>query len=116
MNEGKPLPVTPCSLPFHLLGSERFEQRRGIGPGRYRSPRCSPHLEPSSLEMDDVPFVASSKTISAWPYVGAFQLRRPVADRIHVIVRGGSSPGSLGSRMSRRALGGVALRFPALLT
>jgi len=42
----------PLARPlFDDLGSERFTQRRGVGPGRCRSPCHSPHFEPRSLEL-----------------------------------------------------------------
>jgi hypothetical protein len=49
---------------------------------------------------------------------GVFCLRRPVTDWIHVHVRvsGGSSTGSFGSRLTCRALGGVALGLTSLLS
>jgi len=52
--------------------------------------------------------------------VGVCCLGCPVTDRVHVHVQvresGGSSPGSRGSRLSRRALVGIALRLSTFLS
>ena len=60
---------------------------------------------------------AASEAISAGPYGGIFRLRPPVPKRAdaHVKIResGGSSRGS---RLARRALGGIALRFASFLS
>ena len=50
---------------------------------------------------------------------GVHRLRPPVAELVHVYVRGSGrsrSPGSCGSRLIRRARGGIALRLAPLLT
>jgi len=42
---------TPGGPLLHDLRSQRIYQRRGVGPGRHRSSRKYPHVEPSFLEL-----------------------------------------------------------------
>jgi hypothetical protein len=117
-------PITLGGPLLHLLVSVRSKQRRGVGPGKCRSPRHSPYFEPSSLESTTSNDVASKARQPAGPYVRVFRLRGPVAERGHVYGRasGDSSPAPPGSpgcpcsRRGRRALGGIALRLPSFLS
>jgi len=55
----------------------------------------------------------TSTAITAGPYDRVFRLRAPVAEwsHVHVEIResGGGSTGTTGSRLTWRALGGIAL-------
>jgi hypothetical protein len=62
--------------------------------------------------------MSGEQAISAGPYSRVFGLRGPITERdhVHICASGGSAGALPDPRLGRRALGGIALGFPSLLS